>query len=244
MALVFTGALNRALTHLRRSIELCGGRVHPKYAAAAFLSVAGTLCLLGDLELARSASDRGFAIANEHSFNALLAAADAQRLWLAIKASPREGCTASIQAAWESYLRSRSAVPAPVAPLLLADACRMARAPDQGLAMIDRVWRDTHQTGLRWFDAELQRLKGELILLQGRRAARRGAAACFERALALAHEQGARFYELRAATSLARLCRGRPNEGGARAGLARVYAEFAEGFDTPDLRAAAAALHV
>jgi predicted ATPase len=115
----------------------------------------------------------------------------------------------------------------------------MTGAADLGLTIVDRVWRDTRETGLRWFDAELQRLKGELILVQGKRTARTRAAASFHRALEIADAQGARFYELRAATSLARLCRGRRNEGDARAALERVLAGFTEGFETAELRAAA-----
>jgi DNA-binding winged helix-turn-helix (wHTH) protein len=243
MALLISGAPDRASAHLRRTIELCGGRRHPKHAAAAFLSLAGICCLLGDLDLARTASDRGVAIAEEHAFTGLVAAAAAQRLWLAIKTGSREGSAPAIQAAWENYQRSRRAIPAPVAPLLLVDACRMTATADLGLAIVDRVWRDLRETGLRWLDAELQRLKGELILLQGRRTARTQAAASFHRALEIARAQGARFYELRAATSLARLCRGHRNQGDARGALERIYAEFTEGFETPDLQAAAACLH-
>jgi tetratricopeptide (TPR) repeat protein len=235
MALLISGAPDRAAAHLRRTIELCGGRIHPKHAAAAFLSAAGILCLRGDVELARTSSDRGLAIAEEHGFTGLVAAASAQRLWLAIKAGSPEKSTPAIHAAWENYQRSRSATPAPVAPLLLVDACRMTGTADLGLAIVDRVWRDTRETGLRWFDAELQRLKGELILVQGRRTARTQAAASFRRALVSAHAQGARFYELRAATSMARIWREQGKHAAARDVLGPVYASFTEGFDTGDL---------
>ena len=114
----------------------------------------------------------------------------------------------------------------------------MAGIPAEGIAMVERTWRDTRDGGLRLHDAELQRVKGELLLLQGEPDARAEAETCFHAALEIAREQSARLYELRAATSLARLCRGRRNESDARAALARVYAGFTEGFDTPDLRAA------
>jgi ATP/maltotriose-dependent transcriptional regulator MalT len=151
--------------------------------------------------------------------------------------------TPAVQTAWDSYLRARSTTPAPVGPLLLADACRMAGRADEGLAMADQVWRDTRHTGLRWYDAELQRLRGELLLLRGTNRARTEAMAAFRRALAIAREQGARFYELRAATSLVHLCRGGGNGHAAHARLACVYAEFTEGLGTPHLRAAAECLH-
>jgi predicted ATPase len=93
-----------------------------------------------------------------------------------------------------------------------------------------------------YFEAELHLTLGEISL--GREepdaaeAARR-----FERALEIARSQHARFYELRAATSLARLLRdqGRPDE--ARALLQPVYDWFTEGFDTAPLKEARALLH-
>jgi predicted ATPase len=58
-------------------------------------------------------------------------------------------------------------------------------------------------TGEAWFDAELHRLKGEILLREHRGDA--AATACFERALEIARAQGARTWELRAGLSLARL---------------------------------------
>jgi DNA-binding winged helix-turn-helix (wHTH) protein/tetratricopeptide (TPR) repeat protein len=240
--LLLLGAPDRALAHLQRTIDLCEGRLHPNYVAGRLLSVAGVLCLRGDLELARAVSDRGFGLAEEHQFTSMIAMAAPQRLWLALKRGDSENVGARTRAAWENYLRARDSSAALVAPLFLIDACRIAGAVDEGLAMVQRIWEDMRPAGLRWDDAELQRLKGELILLQGKRDARAEAAACFRRALDIANEQGGRFYELRAATSLAWLWRGRRDEGAAREALERVYAGFTEGFETPDLRAAAACL--
>jgi predicted ATPase/class 3 adenylate cyclase len=96
------------------------------------------------------------------------------------------------------------------------------------------------QTGQPFFDVDLHRLDGDLIL------ATRGdpdeAAARFHRALAIAREQGARSFELRAATSLARLWRDQGKRAEARALLAPIYGWFTEGFDTGDLKDAKALL--
>jgi predicted ATPase len=107
------------------------------------------------------------------------------------------------------------------------------------LGVLETVWRDTRKSGLRWYDAELQRLKGELILSRGRTTGNAEAANCFRRAIAIARSQGALLYELRAAMSLVRLSDGRRNKGNALAALQRAYAGFTEGLHTPDLRAAA-----
>ena len=86
-----------------------------------------------------------------------------------------------------------------------------------------------------WFTPELLRLKGELSLLQGPPGVAETAQELFGRALDEAHRQEALSWELRAATSLARLLhhQGRPVE--ARAVLQPVYSRFAEGFETADL---------
>ena len=99
------------------------------------------------------------------------------------------------------------------------------------------------ETGLEqsdggWITPELLRLKGELYMLQSAPAAAETAERCFREALAAARPQGALSWELRAATSLARLLRklGRPTH--AIAGLQPIYARFTEGFDNADLTAA------
>jgi tetratricopeptide (TPR) repeat protein len=91
-----------------------------------------------------------------------------------------------------------------------------------------------------WWDAELHRLRGELLLAQG--APEAAAEAAFQQALAIAHDQRARSLELRAATSLGRLWQQQGRTEQARPLLSDIYSWFTEGFDTPDLRAALALL--
>ena len=95
--------------------------------------------------------------------------------------------------------------------------------------------------GTRWIEAELHRLHGELLLAQ-RTAETNEAEACFSRALAVAREQGAKMWELRAATSLARLWCDQGRRAAARELLAPLCARFTEGLDTPDLVEAKAIL--
>jgi predicted ATPase len=98
------------------------------------------------------------------------------------------------------------------------------------------------QTEERWLIAELLRIKGELLLLQGAQGAATEAEGHFRQALDWARRQGALSLELRAATSLARLLcdQGRPAD--AMALLGPIYDRFTEGFDTADLKAAKALL--
>jgi predicted ATPase len=89
------------------------------------------------------------------------------------------------------------------------------------------------RTGQPFCDGDLHRLDGDLLLATGGTADE--AAARYQHALAIAREQGARSFELCAATSLARLWRDQGKRAEARDLLAPVYAWFTEGFDTPDL---------
>ena len=106
------------------------------------------------------------------------------------------------------------------------------------------------ETGERVWEAELHRLKGELVLQARRQSPGPGdglahaaeAEACLHQALAVAHRQQARALELRAAMSLARLWQQQGKRAEAHQLLAEVYGWFTEGFDTADLQEAKALL--
>ena len=89
--------------------------------------------------------------------------------------------------------------------------------------------------------AELHRLKGELALRTGSQNGE--AEEHFRRAIGTARHQLSKAWELRATTSLARLCQQQGRRDEARQMLSDTYAWFTEGFDTPDLKAAKALLH-
>ena len=109
----------------------------------------------------------------------------------------------------------------------------MRPAPDWN---VRSAWTERHGEG--WYQAELVRMKGELMLQQSKGQLAIEAEDCFRTANDIAREQAALFWELRIAVSLARLrmTQGRHDE--VRQLLAPVYDRFTEGFDTPVLRAA------
>jgi predicted ATPase len=126
--------------------------------------------------------------------------------------------------------------------LLTIEALGQAGQIADGLAAIEEALAWTERTEGRWVIAELLRIKGELLLLQVEDGAGAAAEDRFRQALDWAGRQGALSWELRAATSLARLLhdQGRPAEGMAL--LQPVCDRFTEGFDTTDLKAAKALL--
>jgi adenylate cyclase len=108
-----------------------------------------------------------------------------------------------------------------------------------GLATLVEAFALVEETDERYCEAELHRVRGELLLMQGDETE---AEASYERAIEVARRQNARSWELRAATSLARLWRQQGRTDEARQMLAEIYDWFTEGFDTPDLREARALL--
>ena len=118
---------------------------------------------------------------------------------------------------------------------------RMGRF-DEALKAIDESFSFIDRTGQHYYEAELHRLKGELLL--ARNPSDGGPAErCFRSAIEIAREQQARSWELRAATSLARLTRGTKLVGETRTILMAAYGSFTEGFDTLDLKDARALLN-
>jgi predicted ATPase len=128
-----------------------------------------------------------------------------------------------------------------VLPLLLelATGCGRAGRPTDGLEHLGEAERQIEVSGGRWVEAHLLRVRGDLLMIIGDRAA---AEASFHQSISVASRQSARLDELLAATSLARLWRDQGKRTEARDLLAPVYNWFTEGFDTPVLQDAKALL--
>jgi predicted ATPase len=115
----------------------------------------------------------------------------------------------------------------------LAEAKAKAGHPEKGLSILDEALTLVEETDERHWEAELHRLRGELLLMQGDDVE---AEVSLKKAIEVAQRQSAKSWELRASTSLARLWQkqGKVDEAGQM--LGKIYGWFSEGFDTPDLR--------
>jgi predicted ATPase len=130
---------------------------------------------------------------------------------------------------------------------LMSETLGNVRRPDDGLALLAEALDLVRSTSEHEHEAELHRLRGELILKQERTGnsestLQKEAEDCFRRAVAIATEQTARSLELRATTSLARLLVKQDRRDEAHTMLAEIYNWFTEGFDTADLKDAKALL--
>ena len=126
---------------------------------------------------------------------------------------------------------------------LLAEAYGRAGQAEDGLTILDEALGLVHRTGERHGEADLYRLKGELLLALPA-AHQAEAEACFRQAIAIAGSQSAKSWELRAVLSLSRLYHQQGKAEDARPMLAESYGWFTEGFETADLQEAKALLEV
>jgi len=117
----------------------------------------------------------------------------------------------------------------------------MRGQPDSGLKVLNEALALVDTTGERWYEPELHRLKGALLLQQSSDY-QADAESAFHQALDLARNHQAKSFELRSATSLARLWQSQGKREAARQILGDVYGWFTEGFETADLKDAKALL--
>ena len=169
------------------------------------------------------------------------------RVWAAILVAyadtlehPGAAELARLRSAIDGFKETGARLRLPYYLALLADAHLRAGEADAGLAVVEEALTLGRESNERWWDAELHRLRAELLLAGGAEAAE--AEAALRRALEIARGQQARSLELRAARALAALWAGSGRSSEARQLLTPVYACFTEGIETPDLTAARALL--
>jgi predicted ATPase len=177
------------------------------------------------------------ALAEEHGFQQWQAAARCLRGWFrAMQGHSVEG-SAQMVHGLEAYRGAGTQVWQPNLLALLAEAHEKAGHMAEGLRMLTDALALVEQNQERHHEAELYRLKGEL-LLQFSSDNQADAETCFLQALNVARNQQAQSWELRAATSLARLWQQQGKRQEALDLLAPVYHWFTAGFDTADLQEA------
>jgi class 3 adenylate cyclase/predicted ATPase len=250
LALVLLGYLDQGRQHGAEALRLAQEAGQP-YNLAAALGWAGMLCqvrreVLRTLEQAEAL----VALAAEQGFTLRVAHGALWRGWaLAMQGAVETGLAQMRQAlvAW----RATGAVLGQSWCLgLLAEVCGHAGHVEEGLQVLTEALACVDTTGEHWWEAELWRLKGELLLAQestgqtakGKRQKFAAVEMCFQRAIAVARQQQARWPELQATVRLSRLWQHQGKRTAARELLAPVYGWFTEGFDTTDLQEAKALL--
>ena len=191
-----------------------------------------THLLLNDMAACRTVTDELYPLAERNKFPWPLTYAKFQRGWLLAQDGDRgAGLEQMLKAAGETP----AAVLQPIVLALIAQQQMLAGHLDAAVATLAEAEIKSQHN--RFYEAEIARLRGEILLAQSRGNADKAEAA-FRQAMAVAARQSCRALELRAATSLARLLTDGARKAEARDVLAPVYGAFTEGFERPDLQAA------
>jgi predicted ATPase len=235
------GYPDQAVASSQAALALAQQLAHPLSLTLALHRAAVVHHLRREAPLTQAHAEAAITIATEQGFPQLLAQATPLRGWaLAARGQGAEGIT-QIQQGLAAYQATGGSRDRPYHLALLAEVSAQVGQTAAGLEALDEALATLAKSSVRWWEAELYRLRGELLLRHGVAPAGE-AEACFQQALAVARRQQAKSLELRAAISLARLWQQQGKRAEAYALLAPVYGWFTEGFDTADLQEAKALL--
>jgi predicted ATPase len=156
--------------------------------------------------------------------------------WVLAERGEGEASIAELRSAMATIRRIGAAAELPWFLALLAGAHGIVGQTAEGLDAIAEALALVASTNERFYEAEIYRVEGELLLRHGGPDGAARAEACFRQALEIAEAQCAKSWELRAAMSLARLWRDQGKRTQGRDLLAPVHGWFTEGFDTADLK--------
>jgi predicted ATPase len=198
------------------------------------------LLLVGDIGAVDQWAGQLVEVATEQGFPHWYGEGTVYRGWVKVKDGDVAEGISLLRSGSCAYRATGAEIFMPHYIALLAEACEMAGQIEEAMTLLDDGLRIIARTGERWFVAELNRHKGQLMLRQGRPEA---AEELYCRALRIAEEQGAKIWGLRAAASLARLRRDQGRRDKAHELLAPIYGWFTEGFETTDLKEAKALLN-
>jgi class 3 adenylate cyclase/predicted ATPase len=233
------GFPDQALARSSAAIAEARRLAHPPSLAVSLAWGSRLLWLIGENAALDEQADELVAVATEQGFPFWRAEGTICRGWVKVKnGDPAEGISL-LRSGSAAYRATAAELWVPYHIALLAKACEIAGQIEEAVTLLDDALQIVERTGERWLAAELNRLKGKLLLRQGHPEA---VEQLYRKALSIAQEQGAKLWELRAAVSLARLGRDQGRHSEARDLLAPVYGWFTEGFDTPDLKEAKALL--
>jgi predicted ATPase len=238
------GYPDQALAMSREAVALAQGLSHPFTRAVVLDYTAMFHQFCREPHAVCERAEAAIALCTEQGFAYYLAWGTTMQGWAQVVQGQGEVGIGQIRRGLAALRATGAAVRLPYYLSLLAEACGQTGQTTEGLALLTEALALVDTTGERWWEAELHRLRGELLLQAecGVRRVESTAEECFQQALDVARRQHARALELRAATSLGRLWQRQGKRTEAYQLLAEVYGWFTEGFDTADLQDARALL--
>jgi predicted ATPase len=241
-ALWCLGYPDQGLAQIDDAVTLAQQVAHPLSLAFALGHVVLLHQCRREVCATQECAEATMSLTKEQGFPYWMAIGSIMRGWaLAYQGQAQEGI-AQMHQGMVAHRATGAELTRPYFLVLLAEAHGIIGDPEPGLKVLKEALALVDTTGERWYESELYRLKGELLLQQHTNN-QAEAESCFHHALDIARSQQAKSFELRTATSLAKLWQQQGKRQEAHALLAPVYHWFTEGFDTADLQDAKALLH-
>jgi predicted ATPase len=241
-ALWSLGYPDRALARSEQALTLARESAHPFSFAFALFIAHFLHQFRREPQLAEGRADTVISLSSERSFSFFWGWGSVIRGWsVAVQGREAEGI-AQIRDGLATVQAGGEEVALPWALALLAEAHGKAGQTEEALTALAKGLAIALKNGEHTYEAEINRLKGELLLAFSPTGNRAEAEGCFRRAIDIARRQQAKSWELRAVTSLSRLLHKQGKKEEARPMLAEIYGWFTEGFDTADLKEAKALL--
>jgi class 3 adenylate cyclase/predicted ATPase len=234
------GYADQALQQFHRTLALAREVAHDHSLAVSLLWAVIFHQFRREAQDVREQAEVAIVLTSEQGFLPLLPRVQFLQGWALAAQGQREAGLAQMRQGLVGYQATGAEAYRPYFLGVLAEVCAHAGQLDEGLRLVTEAFDLVQQSGERWYEAELHRLQGELLLRSADHKAE--AEACFQQALNIARRQQAKSFELRAALSLNRLWQQQGKRQEARDLLAPIYHWFTEGFDTADLQEAEALL--
>jgi predicted ATPase/DNA-binding winged helix-turn-helix (wHTH) protein len=235
------GYPTQALELARQGVEASEAMGHPAALALVLAGAASVFLWAGDLDNAQYHTDLSFSHAEANSLGPLVAIGQGRKAELAILRGNSKAGVKDLQATLQRLHAVRHEVLTTEFNIALAQGLAALGRSDEGKVLIDESIRQVEVSGEMFYMPELLRVKGGLLLSMPEPEVHE-AETRFNESLELSRRQGARAWELRTARDLAKLLADQGQSKNGRTLLQSVYAEFKEGFETADLKAAEALL--
>jgi predicted ATPase len=229
-----SGHQERGLAASEEAVALARHLEHPFTLANALFAAGHVRFQRGELDRAREYNEEAVVLAERLGFPFFLALGRFSIAFWRVESEEVEAGIAGMQEAPGELAQIASGVGAPALLFFLAEGFRRVGRYDDDLGIVALGVAHAEQHGQHFFDAELHRLRAETLLDMDGNAVEE-AEALLRQPLEIARRQEAKTFELRAATSLARLWQRQGKRDTARDLLAPIYGWFTEGFDTRDL---------
>jgi predicted ATPase len=234
-ALLFLGYPEQALKRGKEAIVLAQKLDHP-FSLIFALNVAGNTVnrLLHEVRVSREYSKEVMRLSEEKGFVFYQGLALFDQGWMQVEEGQVEEGIAQMHQGLAILQATGTEAYRTYCLSFLADAYRKADKVEEGLKVLAEALALVEKSGELFFEVELYRMKGEVLLMQDEAQAE----ACFRQAIDVARRQNAKFFELRTVMSLSRLLQKQSKQKEARKLLDDIYGWFTEGFNTPLLKEA------